>query len=342
MGLAPADARSQAARLSAPPHAKHTPPLAISQAFPAQQKAMTAVFHDNRTTSDATKAAHFPIVQPSWHATDKMKALVFRGGDMKLEVTTMARPVVTEPGDVIVRVTATTVCGSDMHLAHNEVQHVEDGDVLGHEAVGIIVEAGPAVTKFKGARRDVACAARRVRSNADVLPTLRSPPPSRPLTRSPPRTVGDRVVVSPVIACGDCAYCRRGEYSCCDCTNPDPTGAMEKLYGHRLAGVFGYSHLLGGYPGCQAEFVRVPIADVNVYRVPDSVSDELAVCMSDILCTAWHANELGEVKEGDKVVVWGCGAYCESESESADGQTGRRACPHSPAPTPPPQAPSAC
>lgn len=152
------------------------PPPPPPQAFPFQQKALTAMFHDNRTTSDVAKATRFPAVEPAWHPTEKMKALVFRGADMKLEVTTMPRPVITEAGDVIVKVTATTVCGSDLHLAHNEVQHVEDGDVLGHEAVGIIVEAGPGVTKFKGEAATVACADRLACRSLHTLP--RSPPPS--------------------------------------------------------------------------------------------------------------------------------------------------------------------
>jgi threonine dehydrogenase-like Zn-dependent dehydrogenase len=116
---------------------------------------------------------------------------------------------------------------------------------------------------------------------------------------------GDRVVISAIISCGDCEYCMKGQVSLCVNTNPNTQ--METMYGDKLAGVFGYSHLLGGYEGCQAEFVRVPIGDVNCLKIPDSLPDEKAILLSDIACTGWHANELGEVTEGKTVAIWGCG-----------------------------------
>lgn len=179
------------------------------------------------------------------------------------------RPRVSDPHDAIVRITSTAICGSDLHLYFNEIPGVKpmvSGDVLGHEGMGIVEDVG---SNVKDIRR------------------------------------GDRVVISAVIACGECPYCQRREFSCCDVTNP--SSQMEKLYGHRCAGLFGYSHLTGGYDGCQAEFVRVPFADVNLLKVPATLKDEQVLFLSDILCTAWHANELAEVKEGDVVCVWGCG-----------------------------------
>jgi len=116
---------------------------------------------------------------------------------------------------------------------------------------------------------------------------------------------GDRVVVSAVIADGTCFFCKNGMFSCCDTTNPSKE--MEKTYGHRLSGIFGYSHLTGGYDGGQAEYVRVPYADVNCLKVPSTLRDEQVLLLSDVACTAWHANEMGEVTEGKTVAVWGCG-----------------------------------
>jgi len=134
------------------------------------------------------------------------------------------------------------------------------------EAVGIIEKVGPEVKNFK---------------------------------------VGDRVVISAVISCGECFYCKQKQMSLCISTNPDPR--LDAVYGQRLSGIFGYSHLLGGYEGCQAEFVRVPIGDVNCLKIPDTLNDAKAILLSDIACTGWHANELAEVREGQTVAVWGCG-----------------------------------
>lgn len=142
---------------------------------------------------------------------------------------------------------------------------------MGHEFMGIIREVGPEVQKFK---------------------------------------VGDRVVACFDIACGKCFYCKHQWYSVCDKTNPEDTvytKTMDNMYGHRLCGIYGYSHLTGGFPGGQAEYVRVPIADMNLLKVPDDMKDEQVLFLSDILPTAWHANEMGEVGKGDTVAIWGCG-----------------------------------
>jgi len=145
-----------------------------------------------------------------------MNALTWNGKE-DIRVSTVPRPVITNPADVLVRVTTTTICGSDLHMYHHEVSAMEKGDILGHEFMGIIEAVGPQVKEMK---------------------------------------VGDRVVVSAVIADGTCSYCKKGEFSLCDGTNP--SSSMEDVYGHRIAGIFGYSHLTGGFEGGQSEYVRVP------------------------------------------------------------------------------------
>jgi len=151
-------------------------------------------------------------------------------------------------------------------MYHHEVSAMEKGDILGHEFMGIIEAVGPQVKEMK---------------------------------------VGDRVVVSAVIADGTCSYCKRGEFSLCDGTNP--SSSMEDVYGHRIAGVFGYSHLTGGFEGGQSEYVRVPYGDVNCLKIPNNLRDEQVLFLSDIACTGWHANEFAEVDKGHNVVIWGCG-----------------------------------
>jgi threonine dehydrogenase-like Zn-dependent dehydrogenase len=200
--------------------------------------------------------------------TEKSLALVWRGKE-KVAVESVGKPMLAEPCDAIVKVTTTSICGSDLHLYLNALPgmgSMKSGDILGHEAMGIIEEVGSGVSKFKP---------------------------------------GDRVVISCVIACGKCQYCTDKNFSCCDTTNP--SGDMEKMFGHRTAALFGYSHLTGGYDGCQAEYVRVPLADVNCLKVPTDLPDEKLILLSDVLCTAWHGCELAEVKPGDVVGVWGCG-----------------------------------
>jgi len=201
----------------------------------------------------------------NYDTSRKMIACVYRGKE-HLKVEEVPVPRVTDPTDVVVKVTASTVCGSDLHLYHGKVPQTKQGDILGHESVGIVDEVGPGVTKFKK---------------------------------------GDRVVISAVIACGQCEFCKRNEWSCCDTTNKSKL--QEELYGHSTGALFGYSHTFGGYDGCQAEYVRVPFAEVNLFPIPHNVSDKQALVIADIACTGYHGTELANVKQGDNVVIFGCG-----------------------------------
>jgi len=211
------------------------------------------------------EAIKFPITESKKDPNKTMKALEWHG-DRDVRVVDRPRPMITEITDALIRITCSSICGSDLHLYHKEFGGLYKGDILGHECMGIVEDVGGEVQSLK---------------------------------------VGDKVVVSCVIACGNCSYCKQKNFSSCDTTNP--SREMEENYGHRTAGFFGYSHLLGGYDGCQAEYVRVPIADINCLKVPENIADEKLVFLSDVLCTAWHANELGYVGEGQTVAVWGCG-----------------------------------
>src|SRR5215203_2635943 len=184
----------------------------------------------------------------------------------KVRVSDVPNPEILNSGDAIVRVTSAAICGSDLHLVDGYVPSMLNGDVLGHEFMGEVVETGPQVTGTKP---------------------------------------GDRVVVPFPIACGQCWSCRHELYSVCENTNPNAWMA-EKFFGYPTAGVFGYSHLTGGYAGGQAEFVRVPFADVNAFKV-DGLSDEQALFLGDILPTAWMGAEFAEASPGDVVAVWGGG-----------------------------------
>jgi threonine dehydrogenase-like Zn-dependent dehydrogenase len=184
-----------------------------------------------------------------------------------VRVETVPDPEILNPRDAIVRVTTTAICGSDLHLYDGMIPTLAAGDILGHEFMGEVVEVGPAVTKL------------------------------RP---------GDRVVVPFTIACGACAPCRAGRWSLCDNSNPHAWMA-EKLYGYSASGLFGYSHLYGGYAGGQAEYVRVPFADVGPITVPASLSDEQVLFLSDIFPTGYMAAENCAIQPGQVVAVWGCG-----------------------------------
>jgi threonine dehydrogenase-like Zn-dependent dehydrogenase len=175
-------------------------------------------------------------------------------------------PMISDPRDILLKITGTTVCGSDLHLYNNTMLDMHDGDILGHEFMGIIEQIGDQVKKVR---------------------------------------VGQRVVVAFNIACGFCDYCKREEYSVCDTTNPSKL--QQNLYGQKTAALFGYSHLTGGVPGGQAEYVRVPFADMNCLAIPDDVPDNKALYLSDIIPTAYHGCYIGNVKEGSVVAIWGLG-----------------------------------
>lgn len=215
-----------------------------------------------RTTDSPLLIQH---VKPFVDHGRYMKAAEYQG-PKNVKIVKRPRPIVTERRDAILRVTSTTICGSDLHMYAGLVPCMKKGDIMGHEFMGIVEAVGPEVKDIK---------------------------------------VGDRVVASAVIACGECEFCQKGSFSCCETTNP--CAALEDLYGHRLSGIFGYSHLTGGFDGGQAEYVRIPIADVNLLKVPDNLPDDKVLFLSDIVCTGWHANDLANVSEGQVVAVWGCG-----------------------------------
>ena len=205
-----------------------------------------------------------------------MRALTWHGTE-DVRVETVPDPTIVEPTDAIIKVTATAICGSDLHLYGGYMPTMEKGDVLGHEPMGEVVEVGSAVTKLKR---------------------------------------GDRVVVPFTISCGQCWFCQRGLFSACDTSNPNAEMAA-KLMGHSPAGLFGYSHLLGGFAGGQAEYLRVPFADVGPIKVPEGLTDEQVLFLSDIYPTGYMAAENAQIQPGDTVAVWGCGPVAQFAIRSA-------------------------
>jgi threonine dehydrogenase-like Zn-dependent dehydrogenase len=185
----------------------------------------------------------------------------------KVRLAEVPEPQILNQADAVVRVTSAAICGSDLHLVDGYVPSMLNGDILGHEFMGEVVETGSQVHNVRS---------------------------------------GDRVVVAFPISCGRCWSCRQELYSVCENTNPNAWLA-EKLWGHSTAGIFGYSHMTGGYAGGQAEYVRVPFADVGALKVPGEVPDEKALPLGDILPTAWMGAEMAEVRPGDVVAVWGAG-----------------------------------
>ena len=198
-------------------------------------------------------------------------------GKSDVRCETVPDPKLEGPGDAIVKVTACAICGSDLHLYDGYMPAMEKGDVLGHETMGEVVEVGAEVKNLK---------------------------------------VGDRVVIPFNISCGDCFFCRKGLWSLCDRSNPNAAD-VAKIMGHSPAGLFGYSHLLGGFAGGQAEYIRVPYADVGPIKVPDGLPDEQVLFLSDIFPTGYMAAENAGIEPGDTVAVWGCGPVGQFAIQSA-------------------------
>ncbi len=205
-----------------------------------------------------------------------MKALCWYGRE-KLSVETVPDPKILNPGDAVVRITRSAICGSDLHLYDGFIPTMEPGDILGHEFMGVVEETGANVRNLKR---------------------------------------GDRVVVPFTICCGKCFYCQNQLWSLCDNTNPNAWLA-EKFYGYSPAGLFGYSHMLGGYAGGQAQYARVPYADVGALKVPEGVSDERVLFLSDIFPTGYMAAENCNIQNGDTIAIWGCGPVAQFAIRSA-------------------------
>jgi threonine dehydrogenase-like Zn-dependent dehydrogenase len=198
-------------------------------------------------------------------------------GAKDVRVDTVPDPKIINPRDAIIKITSTAICGSDLHLYDGFIPSMESGDILGHEFMGEVVELGSEVKNVQ---------------------------------------VGDRVVVPFTIACGNCFFCRRDLWSLCDNSNPN-AWMVEKMYGYSPSGLFGYSHMLGGYAGGQAEYARVPFADVGLFKVPDSLTDDQVLFLTDIFPTGYMAAEHCNIKPGDTVAVWGCGPVGQFAIKSA-------------------------
>jgi threonine dehydrogenase-like Zn-dependent dehydrogenase len=188
-------------------------------------------------------------------------------GRNTVQVENVPDPSIMNSRDAIVRITSTAICGSDLHLYDGYIPTMEKGDILGHEFMGDVVEVGRGVTNL---------------------------------------AVGDRVVVPFPIACGSCDRCRNGLFSCCENTNPN-AGMAEKMFGHPTAGIFGYSHLTGGFAGGQAEYARVPFADVGPIKIEDDLTDEQVLFLSDIFPTGYMGAEMAEPSPDKVIAVWGAG-----------------------------------
>ncbi|HYD78912.1 MAG TPA: zinc-dependent alcohol dehydrogenase [Paucimonas sp.] len=198
-------------------------------------------------------------------------------GRHDMRVLKVPDPQILNPRDAIVRITSTAICGSDLHFYDGFIPTMEKGDIVGHEFMGEVVELGNEVKNLK---------------------------------------IGDRVVVPFPIACGHCFFCREKLYSVCENSNPNAWMA-EKMWGHSPAGIFGYSHLTGGYAGGQAEYARVPYADIGPLKVPDNLTDEQVLFLSDILPTGWMAAENCDIRPGHVIAVWGCGPVGQFAIQSA-------------------------
>ena len=206
-----------------------------------------------------------------------MKALCWHGKH-DIRCDTVPDPRIEQPRDAIIRVTSCAICGSDLHLYDGFMPGMESGDIMGHEFMGEVVEVG-----------------------AEARGKLK---------------VGDRVVVPFTIVCGECDQCRRGNFSVCERTNRNKTIA-DKVFGHTTAGLYGYTHLTGGYPGGQAEYVRVPYADVGPVKIPDGLTDDQVLFLGDIFPTGWQAAAQCEIEPTDTVAIWGAGPVGQFAIRSA-------------------------
>jgi threonine dehydrogenase-like Zn-dependent dehydrogenase len=205
-----------------------------------------------------------------------MKAIRWYGKeDMRVEE--VPDPTIEDPRDVVIKITSTAICGSDLHLYDGYMPTMEKGDIVGHEPMGEVVEVGKNVKNLKK---------------------------------------GDRVVVPFTISCGECFFCEREMYSLCDKSNPNAEIAR-KVMGQSPAGLFGYSHMLGGFAGGQAEYLRVPYADVGPIKIPEKLSDEQVLFLSDVFPTGYMAAENCNIQKGDTVAVWGCGPVGQFAIKSA-------------------------
>jgi len=198
-------------------------------------------------------------------------------GKTDVRIETVPDPRILNPRDAILRVTSTAICGSDLHLYGGFIPTMKKGDILGHEFMGEVVEVGPGQNELQ---------------------------------------VGDRVLIPFPISCGNCYFCRRGLTSLCDNSNPKARIA-EKLMQYSPAGLYGYTHMLGGYAGGQAEYVRVPYADANAVVVPDGLDDEQVLFLTDIFPTGWFAADNCEIEDGDTIAVFGCGPVGQFAIRSA-------------------------
>ncbi|PHJ56465.1 alcohol dehydrogenase [Nostoc linckia z18] len=198
-------------------------------------------------------------------------------GAKDMRVETVPDPKILNPRDAIVKITTTAICGSDLHIYNGYIPTMEKGDIVGHEFMGEVVELGSGVKNLK---------------------------------------IGDRVIVPFPISCGHCYFCQQDLWSLCDNSNPNAWLA-EKLMGYSPSGLFGYSHMLGGYAGGQAEYARVPFADVGLFKIPDFLKDEQVLFLTDIFPTGYMAAENCNIQPGDTVAIWGCGPVGQFAIHSA-------------------------
>ncbi|KAH7313868.1 chaperonin 10-like protein [Stachybotrys elegans] len=249
--------------------------MATSRAAYAAEK---AIGHDDNAIIEQDVSNYSGVGDSS----ETMKALTWQGKN-KVEMSDVPKPKILEDGDVILKVTGSTVCGSDLHLLHGVVVQLSKGDILGHEFCGVVEQVGPAVHRVK---------------------------------------VGKRYVASFQIACGECFYCRQKLSSQCEKTNANST--QKGMYGGRTAGIFGYSHFTGGFAGGQAEYVRVPLGDVNLLEIPNDVPDEKALYLSDVLSTSYNAVKDTAVYPNDEVAIFGAGPIGQMASVFAFGEGARK------------------